>query len=433
VATISENGIIDEDVIIDFGSAASISSGKMKVMAVRDYTTVALSIPKGTILLGRNGETLTGRLSVSANFSKFPQNGNYINSLRSYLSPSFKQQIWFQDYGYLSWSMYVGSKMVYGFKNGIVTSILYLPSSFINPETKQPIKENEFVKRLAWKQLTAEAERIDFVVQSKVQKDLIIVDTLKNNDQKINLDNWYFRWGHHEPTCKNRLRFEFTGDNMYNASGIMFKHKILKNNKLIHGNIGGIYYLKNGHIHINELPNLPEGSTVHVFEDYIANKDYNLVFTPSQITIDNSCEDKVYKVTVRDVPKPGVEYVTINLSLSLTNGPVMIKPNMFFIYKAISEKYATRFFEVIKGLGSFKMKVGEKHIVGGYVGSTKAEAEILIEMENATSYKITVTPFAFGSSSGGSPYIERKPRTADKSVDINFTAKVNDATMSIFK
>jgi hypothetical protein len=387
----------------------------------------SISIAPGVTLKDENGKPVTGAITASVVYfdpvsqeaqDAFPGGLN----VSAQMDDDSVEEIQFVSAGMFDVRLTAGGTSVKSFEDGGITLRTTVPETLINPNTGQPIKENDVIELWSLDEGSGQwkFEKMDTVRLEKGE--LILEETVTH----LSMWNWDFFWN----ACSNGPRFIWRGNlsKEYNYVSVSSKmaNTFYNYNRTVTFNTRANNYFNN-----LQLYNVPRNvATTFTFSDAGWDPTRQLSFNPSTINISNMCNGEVHFIDVTEAVST-VENITVNLEVSASsasNQQLIIRPNATMYYRQLSGFTFWNYMYLRNGKTSIVVQLGRDYQLAGSFGNYYGYGNLKVENIGANKLKLTITPtIQFGTGSQtGTPLVMEMDKPTNNEITVKYNAELPD-------
>lgn len=388
----------------------------------------SVTIGAGVGLRDASGNPVTG--TVAANVVYFDPTSQTAQdafpgglNVTAQMDDNSTEDIQFVSAGMFDVRLSAGGKKVSSFDNGGITLKTEVPAELTNPNTGQPLKENDVIELWSQDEGTGQwvFEKMDTV--RKVNGKLVLEETVTH----LSLWNWDFYYN----MCSNGPRFVWRGNLTSEWTYGKITSKI--NNSWYNystytpiSTSAGSYY---NNLQLYRVPS--NVAAQFTFADAGWDAYRKLSFNPSTLNISNLCDGRTYYIDVTEQYTP-IENITVNIDVSASsasNSQLVIRPNANLYYRQTASSYyywSTMYLR--NGKSTITLQLDKPYEIQAAFGNNYGRGTLRIEKSGTSKLKIIMTPnIQVGSVvNAGQPITLEVDRPANNVVTVKYNAVLPD-------
>lgn len=388
----------------------------------------SVTIGTGVGLRDDSGNPVTGTVAASVVFfdplseaaqDAFPGGLNVTADMGN----NTTEDIQFVSAGMFDLRLTAGGKKVSSFDNGGITLKTEVSPELTNPNTGQPLKENDVIELWSQDEGTGKwvFEKMDTV--RKVNGKLVLEETVTH----LSLWNWDF----YSNMCYNGPRFVWRGNltSEWTYGKITAKMSNSWYPRISYHPVStraGSYY---NNVQLYRVPT--NVGAQFTFADAGWDAYRKLSFNPSTLNINNLCDGRVYYIDVTEQYTP-IENITVNIDVSASsasNSQLVIRPNANVYYRQVGGGYyywSTMYLR--NGRATITLQLDKPYEIQAAFGNNYGRGSLRIEKSGTTKLKVIMTPnIQIGSVvNAGQPITVEVDKPANNIVTVKYNAVLPD-------
>lgn len=394
----------------------------------------SITINEGVVMRDEAGNPVTGTIAASAVFfdplsqaaqDAFPGGLTVVADM----GDNTTEDIRFVSAGMFDLRLTAGGKNVSSFDNGGITLKTEVSPELINPNTGQPLKENDVIELWSQDEGTGKwvFEKMDTV--RNVNGKLVLEETVTH----LSLWNWDFYYN----TCEYGARFVFRGnidsDRMRAEITAVIDGQSFDEQKRVRiSTVPGNHY---NEIILSRVPsNTPAKFT---FEDGGGDRTVQLTFNPSTLDISNVCDGQTYYIDVTD--EKANEIIKVNFDLQATsasNSRLIIRPNATIYYRPAGEANASwNTAYLSNGQTTIDLPLAVTYEIQAAFGNNSGKGTLRIERDGSSRVNVIMTPDIEIGSGGttAEPITLNVARPSSNTIRVRYTAVLPDNVFDVLR
>lgn len=400
------------------------ASGKVATRAFVEMNSGSqeFEIPVGVILKNEQGNPVAGKIKSEIVFFD-PTSSEGLQSVpggmavNATMPDGSTQDITFVSAGMMFISLTVDDQKVKTMENGGMKIKTKVSNTIINPETGQPVKENDKIAMWSIDDGTGKWTFEKYSTIRRVNGELVLEETINH------LSGW--NWDFHYGSCNLGPKITWIGLDALSKKEIPqayittdFVKGFNSSSSLVTLDADGL-----------QLMNTPSNVPVRMeINHYLGNLASTLSFSPSVIVMDNMCDGQNYEITVTETLNTAVEFVTANFNLTATTASdtsVVATPSTWLYTRCYyNDKYRDNSLFLNKGKVVTNFAVDTQYQIAGSFGKYYGYGFLKVEKHDASNYKVTLGQIHFGSNTSPESSIQIVPKNDDGSINVKFKATV---------
>jgi hypothetical protein len=248
--------------------------------------------------------------------------------------------------------------------------------------------------------------------------------------------NFFGTFGIDYPMCIRRDKTEIiVKTDKIDYSTFEIRDDVVYRNRIVPSQFIGVWNNPRAQNRTNLNFNPEKGVVTHKFSMYNGNDpDKIYQFIPESIDV-SGCDRKSYTVTIKETMNPAIEYITVNLIMSLrseTNTQLVVKPNgQIYLNNYAPNRNIN--YTVSQGKATLSVKKGVLYYISATVGSASGQGKLKVDGDSPTTYKVSFTSKINFGANTPPPSEMTVPITADKTISLNYEAFVPDDVFKKFR
>ncbi len=386
-----------------------------------------LTIEPGVVMRDAAGAAVSGTVAATIVYydpasadaqQAFP--GGYTAAAK--VEGNAAEQYQFTPAGLFNIKLSAGGKTVKTFSNGGMSIKTELPEGFINPETNQPVKENDQIDMWSRDEGTGEWTFEKKATVKKVNGKLIV------EEQVTHLSEHMYSFA--TKLCPAQSAIHFTGSNLTPSATYLVTatlvHPLYTKSDIIKLSADSEGKLSFRH----PVVQLPGYSYNLVLSAANESATGNFTLSQTSLTVAAGCSTTSYNVTLTENTAPQLSKININLYLSISSGPLVVKPNLSILYRVNGSGSGYESALLRNGTGKMGVLLNTNYDLLVSLGGNQGKGNMKIESISTTRYRITFSGISLGNGSTNEPVVLETEKALDGSINVTYKIEVDSDVLN---